>query len=80
MTRFILGNALEKALRDIGRLDIIERCVKDMEVVTDDTEKAVANVTLDQSAFDSISGDGAKDISFNDTFHQHQVSVIVRAI
>lgn len=69
---FSLGNKLEKALREIGREDVIERCVKDMEVVTDDVEKAVANITLDQSGVDNLSSD-LKDSSFNDTFHQHQV-------
>lgn len=67
------GNKLEKALREIGREDVIERCVKDMEVVTDDVEKAVANITLDQSGVDNLSSD-LKDSSFNDTFHQHQES------
>ncbi|XP_024080621.1 ankyrin-3-like isoform X3 [Cimex lectularius] len=64
------GNKLEKALRDIGREDVIEKCVRDMEVVTDDIEKAVANVTLDQSGFDTT----GKDSLLLDSFHQNQES------
>ena len=69
----IIGNKLEKALREIGREDVIERCVRDVEVVTDDVEKAVANITLDQSGVDNLNSEIGKDFSYNDTFHQQQV-------
>ncbi|XP_022238228.1 uncharacterized protein LOC106456833 isoform X8 [Limulus polyphemus] len=43
------GNSLEKALREINREDIVNRCMVNVKVVTDDVEKAVAKVHLDQS-------------------------------
>lgn len=48
------GNSLEKALRAIDREDIVNECIHNIEIVTDDIEKAVANVQLDQSGFDSL--------------------------
>lgn len=48
------GNLLEKALRDINREDIVNQCIHNIEIVTDDMEKAVAKVHLDQSGFDSL--------------------------
>lgn len=48
------GNLLEKALRAINREDIVNHCIHNIEIVTDDIEKAVANVQLDQSGFDSL--------------------------
>lgn len=48
------GNSLEKALRAIHREDIVNQCIHNIEIVTDDMEKAVAKVHLDQSGFDSL--------------------------
>lgn len=48
------GNALEKALRKIGRDDIVNQCIFNVELVTDDLEKAVAKVQLDQTGFDNL--------------------------
>ncbi|VVC36072.1 Hypothetical protein CINCED_3A025137 [Cinara cedri] len=48
------GNSLEKALRAINREDIVNQCIHNIEIVTDDMEKAVAKVQLDQSGFDSL--------------------------
>ncbi|PSN43662.1 Ankyrin-3 [Blattella germanica] len=48
------GNTLEKALRKIDREDIVNQCVFNVELVTDDMEKAVAKVQLDQSGFDAL--------------------------
>ncbi|KAG8230065.1 hypothetical protein J437_LFUL009649 [Ladona fulva] len=48
------GNTLEKSLRKINREDIVNRCIFNVELVTDDVEKAVAKVRLDQSGFDSL--------------------------
>jgi len=48
------GNLLEKALRTINREDIVNQCIHNIEIVTDDMEKAVAKVQLDQSGFDSL--------------------------
>lgn len=53
------GNTLEKALRKIGRDDIVNRCIFNVELVTDDLEKAMAKTQLaghdaDQSGFDSL--------------------------
>lgn len=48
------GNSLEKALKTINRDDIVNQCIHNIEIVTDDMEKAVAKVQLDQSGFDSL--------------------------
>jgi hypothetical protein len=48
------GNTLEKALHKIDREDIVNQCVFNVELVTDDMEKAVAKVQLDQSGFDAL--------------------------
>ncbi|XP_021936517.1 ankyrin-3-like isoform X3 [Zootermopsis nevadensis] len=48
------GNTLEKGLRKIDREDIVNQCVFNVELVTDDMEKAVAKVQLDQSGFDAL--------------------------
>jgi len=48
------GNSLEKALRAIGREDIVTQCITNVELVTDDVERAVAKVHLDQSGFDNL--------------------------
>ncbi|XP_046813611.1 ankyrin-3-like isoform X13 [Vespa crabro] len=48
------GNTLEKALNKIGREDIVNKCIFNVELVTDDVEKAVARVQLDQPGFDSL--------------------------
>lgn len=57
-SRFVLhsytGNTLEKALNKIGREDIVNKCIFNVELVTDDVEKAVARVRLDQPGFDSL--------------------------
>lgn len=47
------GNSLEKALKTINR-EIVNQCIHNIEIVTDDMEKAVAKVQLDQSGFDSL--------------------------
>ena len=41
------GNSLEKALRSIGREDIVDQCIFNVELVTDDLEKAAAKMQLD---------------------------------
>jgi len=43
----VTGNTLEKALRKIGREDIVNQCIFNVELVTDDLEKAVAKVQLE---------------------------------
>ncbi|XP_035232242.1 ankyrin-2-like isoform X2 [Stegodyphus dumicola] len=48
------GNFLEKGLRKINREDIVNQCMFNVELVTDDVEKAVAKVHLDQSGFDTF--------------------------
>ncbi|XP_044010733.1 ankyrin-3-like isoform X13 [Aphidius gifuensis] len=48
------GNTLEKALNKIGREDIVKKCIFNVELVTDDVEKAVARVRLDQPGFDAL--------------------------
>lgn len=53
-SNYFAGNNLEKGLRNIGRQDIVVQCIKNVEVVTDDLEVAVAKVQLDQSGFDTL--------------------------
>lgn len=48
------GNNLELALRKIGRGDIVDKCICNVELVTDDMEKALAKLHLDQSGFDNL--------------------------
>ncbi|XP_059488563.1 ankyrin-2 isoform X4 [Neocloeon triangulifer] len=48
------GNTLEKALNKIGRQDIVQQCMFNVELVTDEMERAVAKVQLDQSGFDNL--------------------------
>lgn len=49
-----VGNTLEIALNKIGRSDIVQKCICNVELVTDDMEKALAKVRMDQSGFDSL--------------------------
>ncbi|XP_030749087.1 ankyrin-3-like isoform X3 [Sitophilus oryzae] len=48
------GNQLELALNKIGRQDIVDKCICNVELVTDDMEKALAKIHLDQSGFDYL--------------------------
>ncbi|XP_069990925.1 ankyrin-2 isoform X27 [Penaeus vannamei] len=48
------GNTLEKGLRKIGRDDIVNQCIFNVELVTDDIERAMAKAHLDQSGFDAF--------------------------
>ncbi|XP_065348833.1 ankyrin-2 isoform X5 [Cloeon dipterum] len=48
------GNTLEKALNKIGRQDIVQQCIFNVELVTDEVERAVAKVQLDQSGFENL--------------------------
>nr|CAI5866215.1 unnamed protein product [Callosobruchus analis] len=48
------GNKLEQALNKIGRQDIVNKCICNVELVTDDMEKALAKVHLDQSGFEAF--------------------------
>merc|ERR1711915_505721 len=50
----ITGNALEKGLRKINREDIVTQCIFNVELVTDDIERAMAKAHLDQSGFDAF--------------------------
>ncbi|KAH9361275.1 hypothetical protein HPB48_006837 [Haemaphysalis longicornis] len=59
------GNNLEKGLRMINREDIVNKCMFNVELVTDDVEKAVAKVHLDQSGRLSPKERGFKFIQRN---------------
>ena len=49
------GNVLEKALRRIGREDIVNKCMFNVELVTDEMEQSVAKTALeDVSGFDAF--------------------------
>ena len=43
------GNELERALKRIGREDVIRKCMYNVEEVTDEVERAAAKVQLDQA-------------------------------
>ena len=45
------GNALERALRIIRREDIIHKCIRTVEEVTDVNEKETAKAQLDSGLF-----------------------------
>lgn len=56
------GNKLELALKKINRPDIVAKCICNVELVTDDMEKALAKVRLDQSGFDTLKDElGSRD-------------------
>ena len=59
----VTGNTLEKALRKIGRDDIVNQCIFNVELVTDDLEKAVAKTRLDQPGFDQLRAEVATPVS-----------------
>ncbi|GFX37879.1 ankyrin-2 [Trichonephila clavipes] len=75
------GNFLEKGLRKINREDIVNQCMFNVELVTDDVEKAVAKVHLDQSGFDTFkeelgsSRDASlrRDTSLNGTYDEQDI-------
>ncbi|GAB6028396.1 hypothetical protein CHUAL_002561 [Chamberlinius hualienensis] len=75
------GNVLEKALRKINREDIVEQCIFNVELVTDDVEKAVAKVHLDQSGFDTFKEElGSsreaslrRDMSFDASYEEQDI-------
>ncbi|XP_054713101.1 ankyrin-2-like isoform X4 [Uloborus diversus] len=75
------GNLLEKGLRKINREDIVNHCMFNVELVTDDVEKAVAKVHLDQSGFDTFkeelgsSRDASlrRDTSLNGTYDEQDI-------
>ncbi|XP_069185516.1 ankyrin-2 isoform X26 [Procambarus clarkii] len=48
------GNTLEKGLRKIRRDDIVNQCIFNVELVTDDIERAMAKAHLDQSGFETF--------------------------
>ena len=45
----ILGNELERALKNIGREDVIRKNMRNVEDVGDAVERAVAKVHIDQA-------------------------------
>ncbi|KAL3877007.1 hypothetical protein ACJMK2_034767 [Sinanodonta woodiana] len=48
------GNALERALRQINREDVVKKCMYNIERVEDEVERAAAKVAMDQSGFDTF--------------------------
>ncbi|KAF5283144.1 hypothetical protein FQA39_LY17402 [Lamprigera yunnana] len=48
------GNQLEQALNKINRPDIVAKCICNVELVTDDMERALARLHLDQSGFETF--------------------------
>ncbi|XP_050687549.1 ankyrin-2-like isoform X29 [Eriocheir sinensis] len=48
------GNTVGKSLRKIHREDIVKQCIYNVEVVTDDIERAMAKAHLDQSGFEAF--------------------------
>lgn len=43
------GNRLERALEKIGRGDVVRKCICNVELVTDDMEKALAKVRISEN-------------------------------
>lgn len=56
------GNAIEQSLHKIKRSDIVDKCIFNLELVTDEMEKAVAKMQLDQSGFQNLQ-DECRDVS-----------------
>ena len=50
------GNELERALKKIGREDVIVKCMYNIEEVTDAVEKAAAKTELDQPGEAAVRG------------------------
>ncbi|XP_076318048.1 LOW QUALITY PROTEIN: uncharacterized protein LOC143229504 [Tachypleus tridentatus] len=48
------GNVLENALRKIARADVLNNCMFNVHIISDEVEKAVAKIQQDQSEFDNI--------------------------
>ncbi|XP_078319339.1 uncharacterized protein LOC111122316 isoform X43 [Crassostrea virginica] len=48
------GNELERALRSIKREDVVQKCMYNVECITDEVELAAAKVAMDQSGFDTF--------------------------
>lgn len=74
------GNTLEQALHKIKRSDIVDKCVFNLELVTDEMEKAVAKMQLDQSGFDNLKeeldlGPGSRDTSLRRNKHLNSNNV-----
>lgn len=77
------GNQLELALKKIGRNDIVSKCICNVELVTDDMERALAKVRLDQSGFETLkdeigpSRDASlrRDIILDKTFRDSQTDL-----
>ncbi|XP_044258322.1 ankyrin-3-like isoform X3 [Tribolium madens] len=70
------GNKLELALKKIGRPDIVSKCICNVELVTDDMEKALAKVRLDQSGFDTLKDElgSSRDTSLKRNFSLSKAS------
>ena len=53
-------------MNKIGRSDIVDKCICNVELVTDDMEKALAKMRLDQSGFDTLKEElgSSRDASF----------------
>lgn len=53
-------------MNKIGRSDIVDKCICNIELVTDDMEKALAKMRLDQSGFDTLKEElgSSRDASF----------------
>ena len=51
----VTGNELERALRKIGREDVIRKCMYNVEEVMDPVERAVAKTQIDQAGDDGFS-------------------------
>ncbi|KAL1518232.1 hypothetical protein ABEB36_001888 [Hypothenemus hampei] len=68
------GNQLERALKKIGRQDVVDQCICNVEMVTDDMEKALAKIHLDQSGFDNLKEElgSSRDASLRRDAHLDQ--------
>ncbi|XP_018802934.1 PREDICTED: ankyrin-3 isoform X1 [Bactrocera latifrons] len=68
------GNRLEHALRNINRPDIVDKCIFNMEPVTDDIEKNMAKTTLDRLLFSGQKSPKNCILKQNEIYGYHKVN------
>ncbi|KAK4872920.1 hypothetical protein RN001_014949 [Aquatica leii] len=71
------GNQLEQALNKIGRSDVVVKCICNVELVTDDMERALARLHLDQSGFETFKDElgPSRDNSLHRGTTNHKLAV-----
>ena len=67
------GNALEKALRKCDREDIVNKCIVNVELVTDETEQSAANKAIEQDQAEFQSFKAELDPSHSSTLRRDEI-------